>query len=62
MPANRNRVRYTVQTVETAAIAAWSLVHGLAMLLIDGVLHGNLSPNNVEVLVARVLHCHLRSI
>lgn len=42
-------------TVETAAIAAWALAHGLSMLLIDGALDARRDGDDGEMLAARVI-------
>ncbi|MER3484304.1 MAG: hypothetical protein C4332_15310 [Meiothermus sp.] len=42
-------------SLEADAITAWSLVHGLAVLLLDGPLHGLTSnPKQVKALARRV--------
>jgi len=40
-------------TVETAAVAAWALAHGLSMLLIDGALDVPHDIDAAETLAAR---------
>jgi AcrR family transcriptional regulator len=42
-------------TVETAAVAAWALAHGLSMLLIDGALDVPHNVGTAEMLAARVV-------
>jgi hypothetical protein len=42
-------------TMETAAVAAWALVHGLSMLLIDGALDVPHNVDDPEMLAARVV-------
>ena len=44
---------------ETAAIAGWSVVHGLAMLMIDGVLQ---EGSDDEALITAVIRWHLRGL
>lgn len=55
----RARRQYTRATAEVAAIAAWSLVHGLAMLVIDGALQRNATADGIDKLVAQVVRWHI---
>jgi hypothetical protein len=45
----------SVATVETAAVTAWALAHGLSMLLIDGALDVPHDGDDAEMLAARVV-------
>lgn len=48
--------RTTNDTLRTAAVSAWALVHGLSMLLLDGSLHeARETPDKIDALIRRIL-------